>query len=50
MNIVRDPIYGQNPALLEAFRSDAAQQETAYGFHCIDFGLDGFSWNAVTRP
>jgi hypothetical protein len=28
MNIVRDPIYGQNPALLEAFRSDAAEQDS----------------------
>lgn len=27
MNIVRDPVYGQNPALLEAFRSDAAEQD-----------------------
>lgn len=27
MNIVRDPVYGQNPALLEAFRADAAEQD-----------------------
>lgn len=27
MNIVRDPVYGENPALLEAFRADAAEQD-----------------------
>lgn len=27
MNIVRDPVYGQNPALLEAFGADAAEQD-----------------------
>lgn len=27
MNIVRDPVYGENPALLEAFRADAADQD-----------------------
>lgn len=28
MNIVRDPVYGENPALLEAFQSDAAAQDS----------------------
>lgn len=28
MNIVKDPVYGQNPALLEAFRSDSAERDT----------------------
>jgi len=27
MNIVRDPVYSDNPALLEAFKADAAQQD-----------------------
>jgi nitrogen fixation/metabolism regulation signal transduction histidine kinase len=27
MNIVRDPVYGANPALLEAFRADAQEQD-----------------------
>lgn len=27
MNIVKDPVYSDNPALLEAFKSDAAQQD-----------------------
>jgi nitrogen fixation/metabolism regulation signal transduction histidine kinase len=27
MNIVKDPVYGDNPALLEAFKSDAAKQD-----------------------
>jgi nitrogen fixation/metabolism regulation signal transduction histidine kinase len=27
MNIIKDPVYGDNPALLEAFKADAAQQD-----------------------
>lgn len=27
MNIVKDPVYGDNPALLEAFKADAAKQD-----------------------
>jgi nitrogen fixation/metabolism regulation signal transduction histidine kinase len=27
MNIIKDPVYSDNPALLEAFKSDAAQQD-----------------------
>lgn len=27
MNIVKDPVYGQSPELLEAFRADAAEQD-----------------------
>src|SRR5687768_10121714 len=27
MNIVKDPVYSDNPALLEAFKSDAAEQD-----------------------
>jgi len=27
MNIVKDPVYSDNPALLEAFKADAAQQD-----------------------
>ncbi len=27
MNIVKDPVYGDNPALLDAFKSDAAKQD-----------------------